>query len=210
MEFISIKYILFEILGYQISLIELIGSIAGLISVVYAIRNHIITWHASIISAVAFLIIFYQVNLYSDALLQIFYVVISIYGIIKWSDKSKQNRILKLSGPIRLILLSFLLLGTYYLGWFISEIHILLPKIFIQPAAFPYADAFTTLASMLAVWLLSKRILENWVLWIAVDIVSIYLYLSKGVLFIGIEFVIFLILATSGLFSWINQMKKEK
>jgi nicotinamide mononucleotide transporter len=95
-------------------------------------------------------------------------------------------------------------------GTLISQIHLLLPRIFDHPASFPYVDTFIAISSILATVLLALRIFETWVLWILVDITSIGLYSVKGVKLIAIEFVIFLGLAVLGIYTWYGIWKDHQ
>ena len=90
-----------------------------------------------------------------------------------------------------------------------SEIHILLPALFPEPASMPYLDAVTTTMSLTAMWLLSVRRAESWVYWIIVDILAIYIYFSKGILFIGVQYVALLAIAIYGLFNWARIVKGQ-
>ena len=104
-----------------------------------------------------------------------------------------------------LIIGAVLLIGT-----FISQIHLILPQIFEKPASFPYVDTFVAVCSVLAVILLARRTFETWVLWILVDVTSIWLYFVKGVKLIAVEYVIFLSLAVLGVLSWYRLWKKPE
>lgn len=93
-------------------------------------------------------------------------------------------------------------IGSVALGYFVSKAHILFPVAFPEAASFPYLDAFTTVMSFAATILMAKKRLECWYLWILVDIIGIGLYFVKGVRFISLEYVLFLILAVNGLLQW--------
>ena len=88
------------------------------------------------------------------------------------------------------------------LGFAMSNVHDLLPSVFPIPAAFPYLDAFTTVMSFTAQLLMAHRKLENWYLWIAVDVIGIGLYFARGVRAIAILYALFLVLAVRGLLNW--------
>jgi nicotinamide mononucleotide transporter len=90
-----------------------------------------------------------------------------------------------------------------------SNIHILLPALFPEPAAAPLRDAFTTSASIVAQTIMCKRKLDCWYLWIAVDLVAFIYYFQVGVALIGIEYIIFGIIATFGLIGWRKELKGD-
>jgi len=85
-----------------------------------------------------------------------------------------------------------------------------LPAYFTEPVSLPVLDALTTVMSFIAQWLLMKKKVESWALWILVDIIGIGLYWYKGVRFISLEYVLFLMMATAGLFNWIKNYKLHK
>jgi nicotinamide mononucleotide transporter len=207
---IDINNILFEILGYKVSLIELIGTVTGLISVYYAVKANVLTWSIGLINAAAFFILFYQVNLYSDMFLQVWFFIIGIYGWIKWKKIPAKKTISHLNYINHIILILLISCITILLGLFMANIHLIFPVQFSQPAAYPYFDSFTTISSIIAVNLMAEKKIESWVIWIVVDIICIFLYLSKGVFAVSIEYVLFFILALSGLINWIKLFKNEK
>lgn len=202
MEWYDINNIAFEVLDYSLSYIELIGTLFGLISVYLASKANIWTWPTGIINEIAFFWLFYQVQLYSDMYLQIYFFIVTLYGWYYWKQKPAQKHVSVLSRKAKFIYLLFLLTGTLTTGWIMSDIHLIFPQVFAQPASYPYADAFTTVASILATILLSRKRIETWLLWIAVDVVSVVLYLLKGIHLVAIEYVIFLVICLFGYFNW--------
>ena len=103
----------------------------------------------------------------------------------------------------------FIALVILVFGTLISQIHLFLPSLFDHPASFPYVDTFIAISSIIATILLAKRLFETWVLWILVDLTSIWLYSVKGVRLIALEFVIFLGLAVLGVLTWYRLWKKN-
>ena len=207
----DVKQTFFTVVGHNVSYVEFIGTLFGLISVFLAARANILTWPTGIINAIFFLAIFYQIQLYSDMFLQMYFCGMGVYGWFTWKYRAEhqQSAIRTLGNPDRLRLAAFIAAVTLLMGTLISQIHLVLPRIFEKPASYPYIDTFIAVSSVLAVILLARRIIETWVLWIIVDITSIGLYSVKGVKFIALEFVIFLCLAVLGVFSWYRLWKKR-
>lgn len=208
----DVKETIFTVLGHNVSYIEFIGTLFGLVSVFLAARANIFTWPTGIINAIFFLVIFYQIQLYSDMFLQMYFCGMGVYGWFTWKYKAEhhQSAIRTLSNSNRLGLAAFIAGSTLLVGTLISRIHLLLPQIFEKPGTYPYIDTFIAVSSVIAVILLARRIFETWVLWILVDITSIGLYYIKGVKLIALEFVIFLALAVLGVVSWYRLWKKEQ
>lgn len=210
MFFFDLDEVLFTIWDYPMSFIELFGTITGLITVWLAARNNIYTWPFGLINVSSFFIIFWQVQLYADMFLQLYFFAMSIYGWIFWhkqKDKIEKIRLLKLKAI--LISIGAMAIAVYLLGALISNIHILYPSIFEKEAAYPYWDAFTTVLSVLASVWMARRIIESWILWILVDIVAIALYFLKGIKLVSVEYIIFLLMSTYGLIAWMAEYKRE-
>jgi nicotinamide mononucleotide transporter len=207
----DVKKTFFTVFEHPVSYVEFIGTVLGLISVFLAARANIFTWPTGIANAIFFLVIFYQIHLYSDMFLQMYFCCMGVYGWFSWRNKAEhhQGEIKTLTNANRLRLAGFIALFVLVVGTIISRIHLLLPQVFDHPASFPYIDTFITISSILATILLARRIFETWALWILVDITSIGLYSIKGVRLIALEFVIFLALAVLGVMSWYRIWKAD-
>lgn len=205
----DIQSIAFEIASYPLSYIELIGTLSGLISVYLATKANFYTWHTGILNEIAFFMLFFQVRLYADMMLQIFFLVVSIYGMYNWKSKQEALIIHRLSPNegIRFIFLIFF--ATLISAIIIANLHYILPYFFEKPATYPLADAFIMVASIVATFLLAQKKLENWILWIIIDIVSIILYYKKGIYFVAGEYGIFLGLAIKGFVEWRAQFAED-
>ena len=208
----DVKETFFTVFEHPISYVEFIGTVLGLISVFLAARANIFTWPTGILNAIFFLVIFYQIHLYSDMFLQFYFCGMGVYGWFTWKYMAghTQSAIRTLSNTNRLRLAAFIAAVTLIIGTLIARIHLILPQIFEKPASYPFIDTFIAVSSVLAVILLARRIFETWVLWILVDITSIGLYSVKGVKLIAVEYVIFLALAVLGVLSWYRLWRKEE
>jgi len=207
----DVKETFFTVFEHPVSYVEFIGTLLGLISVFLAARANIFTWPTGIANAIFFLVIFYQIHLYSDMFLQMYFCGMGVYGWFSWKYKADhhQSAIRTLSTTNRLRLAAFIAVVTLVVGTLISQIHLILPQVFDHPASYPYIDTFIAISSILATILLARRIFETWVLWVIVDISSIGLYSVKGVKLIAVEFVIFLCLAALGVASWYRLWKNN-
>jgi nicotinamide mononucleotide transporter len=210
--FFDVTTIALTVLGYQLSYLELVGTILYLWSVWLIAQQNILTWPVGIVSVLLYLALFYQIQLYSDALEQAYYLVASVYGWWLWASQGSQKEqafVPYMSAPrtLGLVLLLTVILSAA-LGGLMSRIHELLPALFPQPAAFPYLDALTTIMSFSAMWLMAQKRLESWAYWIIVDVFGIWLYYVQGVRFISLLYVILLGLAISGLVSWLRSARR--
>lgn len=208
----DVKETFFTIFGSPVSYVEFIGTVLGLVSVFLAARANILTWPTGIANAIFFLVIFYQIHLYSDMFLQLYFCGMGVYGWFSWKRRAEHDNsaIRTLGNRHRLLLAALIAVVTLVVGTFITQIHLILPQVFDHPATYPYVDTFIAISSILATILLARRIFETWALWIAVDITSIGLYSVKGVKLIAIEFCIFLALAVLGIYSWHRLRSKRE
>ena len=206
MEFFDINNIAFELLGYPISYIELIGTLFGLISVYLASIANIYTWATGIINELFLLILFFQVQLYADMFLQIYFFVITLYGWYNWKRKPQKSNISHLNFNIKVRLLIAIAFGSVIAGFIFSNIHQYLPQYFKIEAAYPYIDSFVMVLSITATVLLAQKKIETWYLWILVDLICVFLFYKKGIVFLSLEYLIFLGLATYGLLNWKKEM----
>lgn len=207
----SVDTIFFTFLSYPMSYLEFFGTIFTGWSVYLAAKNKVITWPVGLIGIILYGFLFYQIHLYSDLLEQVYYFLTTFWGWYLWlrpksqTDKDLDNqelRVSTLSQKAYLVYLVSILVLTYLLGLFMTNIHLLFPFYFPVAASFAYLDSFTTILSFVATILLVQRKIENWHLWILVDIIGIWLYYQKGVSFLSLLYLAFLINALYGLGKW--------
>ena len=203
---LSVNNIAFTIIGYPLSYVEFFGTILYLWSVWLISKRNIATWPIGIISVLLYMILFYQIRLYSDTLEQIYYLGASLYGWWVWNGSARdKGQITEVSySNVRSLALWLVFTGIVSIafGFLMSRIHLLLPAIFPEAASFPYLDALTTIMSFSAMWLMAQKKVESWVYWIVVDSIGIGLYFVKDVKFIALLYVILLVLAFNGLRMW--------
>jgi nicotinamide mononucleotide transporter len=210
----SVNFVLITILNYPLSLVELLGTAFGLWSVILAAREKISNYPVGLINILFFFILFYQVQLYPDMFLQIYFFIISFYGWWKWlhpeENEAKSKNELKITAyslKTNLIIVLVILAGVGVFGTLMKNLNILLPAFFKYPAAFPYYDSFVAVASVVAEFLLAKKKLENWAIWVAVDLFCVVLYFIRGIKLMSIEYFIFLVIAIFGLLRWNREYK---
>ena len=209
-------HILFTVLGYRMSTLEFVGTILNLWSVLLAIRRDILTWLIGLFGTVWFGFLFYQVRLYSDVIVQVYFFATNLYGWWAWRQRKEgsSNRHEELavgrSLPRENFLLSVVIaVASVGLGSFMSHVHLLLPAYFPNPAAYPYIDAWETVMSFIAQILLAHKKLESWYLWIAIDVISVALYAARGILFVALLYTLFLVMAIRGLLSWRSALSRN-
>ena len=204
----SVNNTAFSVFGYQLSYVELFGTGFYLWSVWLIAKRRIWTWPVGIVSVLLYMVLFYQIRLYSDALEQVYYLAASIYGWWSWSHSpNERGTISDVTFSSARWLIAWVLISALLgvgLGRFMGQAHNLFPSLFPEPASYPYLDALTTIMSFTAMWLMARRRIESWIYWIVVDVIGIGLYYAKSVKFIALLYVILLFLAIKGLVSWLR------
>lgn len=212
-----------EIVTYFITLpvMELIAVVASLLYVVLAAKGNIWCWPAAILSTVLYTVIFYDVYLWMDSALQLYYLLMAAYGWFCWrknshsnnasstrltntlsdtlNDSNSQSKVLMYSQwslqrhGIAIIALTLL---SLVLGWLMAN---------YTPAHFPYLDSATTVFAVFATYLVTQKVLENWLYFIVIDFVSIYLYIEKSLIPTAALFAAYVVLAAYGYWQWRKQ-----
>jgi nicotinamide mononucleotide transporter len=195
------------IAGYEMSYLEFVGTLLNLLSVWFVVRRNVVTWPVGIAGSVLFAVLFFDIRLYSDLLAQIYFVITGFYGWLVWvrapQRVAAESAVTWLSRRGIVVTFAIAMVGTAAMGTVMAHLVRILPALFDEPAAYPYVDAFQTILSFIAQILMAHRKLENWVLWILVDVVSIGLYVATGVMFVAGLYVVFLVLAIRGLIEWL-------
>jgi len=194
----------------QLPLWELLAVFSSIAYVVLAAKENIWCWPAALISTVIYTVIFYDVYLWMDSLLQIYYLIMAVYGWYCWrqhvTNQQPVNQesvisVLKIqSWPLvsHLKIILALTIVSLLVGWLMAN---------FTPTSFPYLDSATTVFAVFATYLVAKKVLENWLYWIVIDLVSIYLYIEKGLVPTAALFILFVIMASYGYLKWLAKFK---
>lgn len=179
--------------------VELFGTIFSAICVYLAVKHNMWTWFFGALGVILFGYLFFQFGLYSDAGLQIlFYLPMQLVGYIMWRRAATKAE--SKSVVLSLTLLQFALICIGILG--AAGINGYLVANFTTGASFPYIDALTTWMSIAAQLLMIAKYRESWILWVAMDVIAIFVYFAKGLIVTSGLYVVFLILATMGGIAW--------
>lgn len=173
-------------------LIEWIAVATSIIYVILAARKMIVCWLFAFISSALYVYLCFSAQLYLESVLQLFYVVMAVVGYLLW-NRSTSTEVINWNIKYHLINISVSTGLTFLLGYLFS--------IYTDQAS-PYIDASTTVFSLAATFMVTQRVLENWIYWIIIDAVSIYLYYTRDLHLTAVLFFLFTILAIVGYFSW--------
>ncbi|WP_289053845.1 nicotinamide riboside transporter PnuC [Carboxylicivirga marina] len=191
--------------------LEVAGTLASLIYLFYSIREKAWLWPWGIVASVVSLVVFYQAALYADMGLQMYYVIISVYGWWYWmSGQNSQSdspvSIKELN--IRLLLKLLIAGGLIYLV-LLSALLNIPAMVDIASSDLPYLDSFTTAASIVATWMLARKYIHHWLFWVVINAISMGMYMYKGLYFYSFLFLIYTVGAIVGYSEWKRTMTQN-
>jgi nicotinamide mononucleotide transporter len=214
MSFFDINNVIFNAFGYPVSYLEFTGTILGAVSIWFSARANIWSFPIGLVYVVLFFFLAFQVQLYPDMFLQVFFFITNLIGWWRWAnpkpgeeDKKKELRVSYLRRSEFIAIFVAGVGGTVALGLSASRLHEWLPLVFSKPSSFPYLDSWVTVMSIFATFLMIEKKVESWIIWILVDIVACYIYFSRGLILISLEFAGFCALAAYGLWHWMREHK---
>lgn len=196
------------------SYIEFFGVLTGLAATWLSAKANIMSWPVGIANVILSFWLYYQIHLYPDMLLQIFFFITNLLGWWRWAnpkafeaDAKKELRVSYMKRKDLLLTIGIALAGTFLLGNFASRLHDWFPKIFSAPSAFPFVDSFIMVMSILATFYMIQKKIECWIIWMLVDIVAASLYYVKGIKFYSLQYAVFIGVVIFGLLHWMKEYK---
>lgn len=184
--------------------VEIIGAVLGFIFLLLEIKENKWLWPVGLFTSLLYIYVFFVAKFYADMSLQFYYVAVSIYGWVHWTDSKDENLKLEVSHlsrnlGVKLIIISAIL---YVLIGYILDNY--------TDSTIPFWDAFTTSLSIVATWMLARKILEQWLVWVFINSISLGLYVYKGLYPTSILFFFYTVLALYGYLNWEKSMSKRK
>ena len=176
--------------------LEVTAFVFGVVSVFLSVRENIWSWPTAIVNVLLYFLVFRDAKLYADMGLQLVYFVLSIYGWYEWLHGGANRTALTVSAlrlRTGLILAAIAVAFAVALGTLLAR---------TTDAALPYLDAATASTSLAAQWMMTRKILQNWAVWMAVDVVYVGMYLFKGLALTAVLYAIFFVLAAMGHVQW--------
>jgi nicotinamide mononucleotide transporter len=217
MSFFDIKNIFFTVLDYPMSYLEFFSVIAGLIAVGLSAKANIWSWPIGLINVFLSAFFYYQIQLYPDMFLMVFFFVTNLLGWWRWANpkpgEEDRNKELKVSFMKWKQFASIFLAGiagTFFMGTLASNLHEWFPLLFNLPSAYPFADSFILVMSVITTFLMIQKKIECWIIWIVIDVVATYIYFLKEAKFFGVEYLVFTLIAIFALWNWINEYKADQ
>jgi nicotinamide mononucleotide transporter len=186
-----------------VSILEWIAAIAGAVSVYLSARENIWSWPTGIVNVGLYIVVFERTGLYSDMGLQVVFLILSIYGWYEWLYGGKDRTELTVSrATSRDWLISIPIAVVFWIV--LAHVTERLPGV-----ALPYLDSGLATLSLVAQWMMTRKLLENWVLWVVVDVLYVPMYVYKHLPVTAALYVGFLVLAVMGLRAWWRSYKEQ-
>jgi len=176
--------------------IEIVAVVFGLIYIVLAAKENIWCWPAGFIGTGTSIYLFWDGSLYMESALNVYYLLMAIFGWWQWQYGSKEKSTLSirsLTVKEHLMILALIAGLTLVSGYLLSN---------NTDAALPYLDSFTTWSAVITTWMVARKILENWLYWIVINLASIYLYIDRGFLLYAVLFGLYVAIAAFGYRQW--------
>lgn len=178
------------------SSLELLAALLGAISVYLSVRQNIWSWPTAIVNVVVYAFVFYQAKLYADMGLQVIYAALSVYGWYEWlygGANRTELHVTRTAPRLGAVLTLIALAGSAALGVFLRG---------ATDAALPFMDSFLSSTSLVAQWMMTKKKLENWLVWIGVDVLYVGMFVFKHLYITAGLYAVFLALAVRGYIDW--------
>ena len=179
-------------------IIESIAVISSVIYVILAAKQNIWCWSFAIISTILYIYICLTAKLFAETALQFFYLAMAGYGYSQWNGSEKALSITRWNITNHLFAITLGAILTLLIAFYLKT---------YTEAEMPIIDSFTTVFSIIATYMVTRKVLENWLYWIAIDSISIYLYLNRDLHLTSLLFVLYTIIAIFGYFSWWKKIK---
>ncbi|WP_312052977.1 nicotinamide riboside transporter PnuC [Pantoea brenneri] len=232
MDFFSTHNILLHIPlgagGYDLSWIEAIGTLAGLLCIWLASLEKIVNYPFGLINVTLFAVIFFQIQLYASLLLQLFFFVANLYGWYAWSRQTDDHqaalKIRWLPLPKALAWAAGCIIAIALMTRYIDPVFALLTRAAVtllnglglavampalQPDAFPFWDSCMMVLSIAAMILMTRKYVENWLLWVIINVISVMIFARQGVYAMSLEYVILTLIALNGSRMWIRSARQQ-
>lgn len=182
--------------GLAANPLETVAAAFGIVSVWLSTREHIASWPTALVNVALYFVVFQRARLYADMGLQAIYFGLSLYGWYEWKYGGAGRTELPVSRTTRaqaLVLVPLGLLGSLGLGLLLAR---------TTDAALPWLDSALAVTSLLAQWMMTRKLLENWIVWVVADVAYVAMFASKGLYVTTGLYAVFLVLAAKGYFDW--------
>jgi nicotinamide mononucleotide transporter len=182
---------------------ETLAVLLGIAYLILAMLEKISCWYAAFASTLIFLFLFWEVNLLMESALQVYYLAMAVYGWWHWQHGNRADGSLAISRwtlRLHLAALACVIALSALSGTLLAH---------YTEAAFPFLDSFTTWGAVLTTWMVARKILENWLYWIVIDSLSIFIYAERGLYLTAGLFAVYVVIVIFGFMTWMRHYRKQ-
>lgn len=184
-------------------ILQCVGTALGLLYLWLEYKANIWLWVVGAIMPVVHGILYLNSGIYADAAMQLYYVAAGIYGLIIWKRRPKNAS----DGKIRHTPKEWILNLVVLYAFFHAELYLFLVE--FTDSVVPFFDSMSTALCIVAMWMLSRKLVEQWLVWLVVDMISVGLYIYKGIPITAGLYTLYCVLAVAGYMRWRRQAKIE-
>ena len=203
---------------YATSLLEVVAVLSSITYLILAMRENQWCWPFAFVGTAIYVYLFWNVFLFMDSILHVYYLAMAVYGWMAWQKKKNLVLALKTTDPDaankskskaesnakstniqtwplrnHLIVFTGVIIASFLSGYFLDQ---------YSKAAWPYLDSFTTWGSVVTTYMVTQKVIENWLYWIVIDTVAMLLYIDRGLYFTALLFFAYVIIVIVGYFNW--------
>jgi len=191
----------------SMSMLEVTAVAFALAYVLLAVKENVLCWLFAFLSTAIYTALFWNVSLLMESALNVYYMAMAVYGWYQWTrggsngdDQPHALAVQTMSLHQHALVIAAIVVFSLASGYLLTE-H--------STAARPYVDSFTTWASVVTTYLVARKFLQNWLYWIVIDTVSIFLYIDRGLNLTALLFVAYVVIATAGYFKWREHLRNN-
>jgi len=195
------------IAAQSMSMLEVTAVVFALAYVLLAVKENVLCWLFAFLSTAIYTVLFWDVSLLMESALNVYYMAMAVYGWYQWTrggsngdDRPHALAVRSMSASQHAVVVVAIVACSAVSGYLLTE-H--------STAVRPYIDSFTTWASVVTTYLVARKFLENWLYWIVIDTVSIFLYVDRGLNLTALLFVAYVVIATAGYFKWREHLRNN-
>lgn len=187
--------------------LDLIGTLIGLVYVYQEYKANVWLWITGVIMPVIYMFVYWDAGLYADFGMQVYYALAAIYGLAVWKWGKKRNQTTQ-EMPITHVKRSLLLpsLFLFLTAW--GALYLILST--LTNSTVPVLDSFGNALSFIGLWWLARKYLEQWWIWVVVDVELSALYVYKGIPFTAVLYALYVFIAIAGFFKWRKMMHQPQ
>jgi len=191
----------------SMSMLEVTAVVFALAYVLLAVKENVLCWLFAFLSTAIYTALFWNVSLLMESALNVYYMAMAVYGWYQWTrggsngdDRPHALAVQTMRLDQHALVIVIIVVCSLVSGYLLTE-H--------STAARPYIDSFTTWASVVTTYLVARKFLQNWLYWIVIDTVSIFLYIDRGLNLTALLFVAYVVIATAGYFKWREHLRNN-